>query len=526
MFEPSLVHEFLTASAKRNPYKIAIVCDDERLTYKEFDEKTDSLAQSLIELGLERHERVIIFLDNSIEMAIAMYSVLKAGGVFVNLSSSVKSERLKYTVNDSNAKFIIASVTNMETITNALSCEGNTCRPVWIGDPSFISSILLPSSLLWNDLLTKFSPDLRLQNRKSQIIDYDLATLVYTSGSTGEPKGVMSPHSNMIHVSKNVIRYLENTQNDIILNVLPLSFVYGLYQLIVSVITGGTLVLEKSLMFPNKIIHTIQKENVTGMPIIPTVAALLLKLHGLEKVDLSSLRYITNAGSGLPVEHIVRLRSLFPHVKIYSMYGCAECLRVAYLPPEEIDLRPASVGKAIPNCEVFIVDENDNLVKQGEIGELVVRGTHVMRGYWNAPLLTEKIFGKGFMQGEVLLHTGDFFRQDENEYLYFVCRKDDMIKTAGKKVSPKEIENVLYCINGVVEVSVVGIPDNILGMAVKAFVVVAPEIEISKSDIIRYCSEHLERHLIPKYIEFVDSLPKTINGKIDKASLRKQAVTA
>ncbi|MGE5411345.1 MAG: class I adenylate-forming enzyme family protein, partial [Clostridiales bacterium] len=260
---------------------------------------------------------------------------------------------------------------------------------------------------------------------------------------------------------------------------------------------------------------------VTGFPIIPTVAALILKLHGLEKLSLSPLRYITNAGAALPVEHVKRLRALLPHVKIYSMYGCAECLRVSYLSPDEIDDRPSSVGKAIPNCEVFILDENGVPVKQGETGELVVRGSHVMRGYWKSPELTEKVFGSGIMQGEILLHTGDYFKQDSEGYLYFVCRKDDMIKTSGKKVSPKEVENVLYCINGVIEASVIGVQDEILGQAVKAFIVLMDGTDLRKNDILKYCSERLEKHMVPKYIEIIDRLPKTLNGKIDKLTLKQ-----
>jgi acyl-coenzyme A synthetase/AMP-(fatty) acid ligase len=323
----------------------------------------------------------------------------------------------------------------------------------------------------------------------------------------------------MISAARSIIHYLENTEDDVILNVLPLSFDYGLYQVLMTMMFGGTVVLEKSFLYIHKILERIAQERVTGFPIVPTILAMLLKLQDLKKYDFGSLRYISNTGAALPVEHIRKLRNLFPGVKIFSMFGLTECKRVCYLPPEEIDTRPASVGKAMPNCEVFIFDEAGNEVKPGEIGELVIRGSNVMRGYWNAPELTAKYYRPGRFPGEILLYSGDYFRQDSEGFLYFIGRKDEMIKSKGERLSAKEIENVICEMDGVAETAVIGVPDEILGQAVKAFITIDGSSIISQNDVLKYCKENLEPFAIPKYIEFVEELPKTAHGKIDKKAL-------
>jgi acyl-CoA synthetase (AMP-forming)/AMP-acid ligase II len=325
----------------------------------------------------------------------------------------------------------------------------------------------------------------------------------------------------MISAARSIITYIHNSPQDIILTVLPLSFDYGLYQLIMCFMFGGTIVLERSMLFPFELIKRIESEKVTGFPIVPTLLVLLLRMETLKSYNLSSLRYISNTAAALPVEHIKSFRKLFPNIQIYSMFGLTECKRIAYLSPVEIDRKPGSVGKAMPNCEVFIVDDEGKFVKPNEVGELVVRGSNVMRGYWNADELTRKSFREGMYQRERHLYTGDYFYQDEDGYLYFVGRKDDMIKTKGERVSPKEIENILCFMEGVNEAAVIGIPDEILGQAVKAYIVKSPESKINEKDVLRYCSENIEIFMIPKYVVFVDSFPKSPNGKIDKKILKQ-----
>ena len=285
---------------------------------------------------------------------------------------------------------------------------------------------------------------------------------------------------------------------------------------------GGTVVLEQSFAYPYEIIKQMVKERVTGFPGVPTMFAILLQMDDLKKYDLSSLRYITNTAASLPVEHIQRLRGAFTQAKLYSMYGLTECKRVSYLPPEELDRRPGSVGRGMPNEEVWVVDGNGNRVGPGIVGELVVRGSNVMRGYWGDPETTDRVLRPGPIPGEKVLYTGDLFKTDEEGFLYFVGRKDDMIKTKGERVSPKEVENTLYSLEGIVEAAVIPVPDEILGQAIKAYIVRRNGFPLTEKDILKHCKNELEEFAIPKYIEFRSSLPKTSSGKIDKLTLKQE----
>ena len=524
MFQPRLLQNFLINNAEKYYDKEALIFDNNRITYGNLNDRSTRFANSLIHLGINRHDRVIIFLDNSVESVISIWGILKTGAVFIVLNGSIKSNKLEYIIKDSGANFIVADSRKYDVVNSALRNNRSDIKVIWVGISDAIESQNNSAAFFFDELIDNQNIEIskNLANRMDKIIDYDLASLIYTSGSTGEPKGVISSHFNMISAARSIIEYLENDHNDIILEVLPLSFDYGLYQMIMSVMFGGTLVLETSFMFPIKIVQIIEEEKITGFPIVPTIIALLLKMKDIEKYKFDSLRYISNTGAAFPVPHIQKFNHLFPHIKIYSMYGLTECKRIAYLPPEEIGKRPSSVGKAIQHCEVFILDESGNEVTIGEIGELVVRGSNVMRGYWNSPELTEKVYRKGLYQGETLLYTGDLFRKDEEGYLYFLGRKDDMIKSKGERISPKEIENVLCSINGVSEAAVIGVPDEILGQAIKAFIVKKDGSELETNDILYYCSKNIEPFMVPRYIEFIKELPKSPNGKVDKKILKQE----
>lgn len=522
MFSPTLVHEYLSLSAERFPEKNALICGEDRWTYRSISQYSDTLASVLInQMGLHCQDRVVIFGDSSAESVIALFGILKAGGVFVILESSIKAKKLLYILRDSGATILITHVNKANVVKEAFESLSNSCRLVWFGDSSKIPKELVSRSLCWDDMFQDSGLSSISSRNVNRCLDIDLAALIYTSGSTGEPKGVMSSHLNIVSAAQSIIQYLENEPDDIILNTLPLSFDYGLYQVIMSIMFGGTVILE-SFLYPIKILELLEKEKVTGFPIVPTIAALLFKLRNLKEYDFSSLRYITNTAAVLPVEHVRRLKELLPHVRIYSMYGLTECKRVSYLPPEEIDSRPSSVGKAMPNCEVFILDGNGREVSPGEIGELVVRGGNVMQGYWNNSEVTAAIFRQGHYPGERLLYTGDLFKRDEDGFLYFVGRKDEMIKCRGERVYPKEIENVLCEMSGIAEAAVIGVPDEILGQSIKAFILCATGFHITKKEVLKHCSSSLESYKVPKYVEFVQNLPRTPNGKIDKRALRHE----
>jgi acyl-CoA synthetase (AMP-forming)/AMP-acid ligase II len=330
----------------------------------------------------------------------------------------------------------------------------------------------------------------------------------------------MLTHRNMISAGRSVSTYLRMQEDDVVLDVLPLSFDYGLYQVIMSYRVGARLVLERSFTYPAQVLKTMVEEKVTGFPGVPTIFAILGELKNLHEYDFSTIRYVTNTAAALPVKHIEMLLKLFPQARVYSMYGLTECKRCTYLPPEDIHRKMTSVGIAIPNTELWIVDENDNRVGAGVVGQLVIRGATVMRGYWEKPEQTAKKLKPGPLPGEMVLYTGDYCKLDEDGYLYFVGRMDDVIKSRGEKVAPKEVENVLVHIPGVKEVAVIGVPDEILGQAVKAFVVPEQGAELTTKQILGEAQLRLENFMVPKYIEIVPDLPKTTTGKIKKTDLK------
>jgi long-chain acyl-CoA synthetase len=355
-------------------------------------------------------------------------------------------------------------------------------------------------------------------------INLDLAMLIYTSGSTGFPKGVMMTHQSIDAAATSITTYAGNTSDDVILAALPISFDYGLYQVLMAAKLGATLVLEKSFAFPQAILNRIREEKVTGFPLVPTMAALLLQMKDLRPGEYETLRYITNTAAALPPAHIARLQELFPTTTLFSMYGLTECKRCTYLPPAELTRRPGSVGIAIPGTEAYIVGDDGLPLPFGSTGELVIRGPHVMKGYWENPSATEKALRPGPLPHEMVLYTGDLFRTDEEGFLYFVGRKDDIIKTRGEKVSPKEVENVLYALSGVREAAVVGVPDPVLGLAIKAVVALDTVAALSAADVIRHCARHLEDFMVPKLVEFRDQLPKSENGKIARRQIEAESL--
>ena len=526
-FDPMLVHDWLRRSARRFPDKVALVCGQERWTYGQLDRHTDHLAAALLNIGLRRQDRVVMLLDNSAETVISLYGTLKAGGVFVILASSIKAAKLRYILENSDASILITHTDKAKVVCEALSNWPKDCKVIWVGPKSSIPEKLSRSSTSWDDLFSNIGSAAKNfaeqnENKSPRCIDVDLATLIYTSGTTGEPKGVMSTHHNMISAARSIIQYIDNVEDDVILDVLPLSFGYGLYQVLMAFMFGGTVVLEKSFIYLHNVLQRIAQEKVTGIPMVPTIVAMLLKMGDIRKYDLSTLRYITNAGAALPVRHVYALRNLLPHVKIFSMYGLTECIRVSYLEPEELDRRPSSVGKAMPNCEVFIVDEDGNEISPGQTGELIIRGSNVMQGYWRDPEATARTYRNGSYPSERILYSGDYLRKDEEGFLYFVGRKDDMIKSKGERISAKEVENNICSMNGVLEAAVIGVPDEILGQAIKAFIVPLPEVNLDQRQVLKYCTENVETFMVPKYIEFLGSLPKTPNGKIDKRQLKER----
>jgi acyl-CoA synthetase (AMP-forming)/AMP-acid ligase II len=356
-----------------------------------------------------------------------------------------------------------------------------------------------------------------------RVIPLDLAALVYTSGSTGNPKGVMLSHQNMVFAQGSLVEYLRLDENDRILNFLPLAFDYGLYQALMTIHLGATLVLESTFAFPAAIVQRVLDEGVTVFPGVPTVFATLLSLHRTNRVSMPSVRRFTNTAAHLPDDYVPGLLEMSPGALVYKMYGLTECKRVCYLEPELVLNKPLSVGKAIPGTETYLLDEAGKPVPPGTTGTLYVRGPHVMMGYWNLPAETEHMLKAGKYPGERVLCTHDFFREDDEGFLYFMGRSDDIIKSRGEKVSPVEVENALSTVPGVKEVAVIGVPDELLGQAVRAYVVLDPSVEFTEQAFKRQASSRLENFMVPRDVVFVDDLPKTATGKVRKKSLIEQA---
>jgi len=514
-----LLQSFLENSARLYPNKVALIYKDARLTYAEINRRANQVAVLLRSQGIKRGDRVAIFLENSVESVISLFGILKADAVFVMLSPQLKAPKLEYILNNCGAKALISDVSRLNAASGVLSNASSLESVVFVGDKEKIKAGIHRNSISWSEA-DKFS---NLQDAKPSNINIDLASIIYTSGSTGNPKGVMLTHLNMVSAATSITTYLENVTDDIVIDVLPLSFDYGLYQVLMAFKFGGTLVLEKSFVYPYEVLKRMVEEKVTGFPGVPTIFAILLQMKDLKKYDLGSLRYITNTAAALPVKHIQQIRETFPQAKLYSMYGLTECKRVSYMPPDELDHRPDSVGKCMPNMEGWVVGKDGNRVGPGVVGELIVRGPNVMKGYWGDPDGTDEVLKPGMLPGEKVLYTGDLFRTDEEGFFYFVGRKDDMIKTRGERVSPKEVENAIHELEGVDEVAVIPVPDEILGSAIKAFIVPRNGYRLTEKNVLSHCKRYLEEIVIPKYFEFRETLPKNPSGKIDKLVLKQES---
>lgn len=502
------VERFLTDSAARFPTKTALVAGGRRYSFADLDALTDRVAAGLQRLGVRRGERVVVFMDNAAEAVISIFAILKAGAVFSPVNPSTKADKLAYILNNCRAQAILTQAKVADVAREAMAAAPSVTIGVVAGLKETAQGFARYEDLATGDLgdrPTGFAG-----------IEIDLAMLIYTSGSTGFPKGVMMTHQNVVAAATSITTYLENTSDDIILNVLPISFDYGLYQVLMAMKMGATLVLEKSFAFPSAILKLINTEKVTGFPLVPTMAALILQMKDMRPGDYPTLRYLTNTAAALPPAHIQRLRDLFPGATVFSMYGLTECKRCTWLPPKELDRRPGSVGIAIPGTEAYVVDDDGRKLGAEEVGELVIRGPHVMKGYWENEEATAKALRPGPFAWEKVLYTGDLFRTDQDGFLYFVGRKDDIIKSKGEKVSPKEIENVLYALPGIREAAVIGVPDPILGAAIKAVIALEPGSALTETDILRHCARHLEDFMVPRLVQFRTELPKTDSGKISR----------
>ena len=509
MREARLLHDSLAVAAENDAAKTALVVDGRRVSYEELLDAARRFARALREQGLERGDRVIVFTDNSLPCVVSIFGTLLAGGVFVVVNPQTKADKLAYILTDSEAAFVVTEGTIARVAAEACARTPSLRAAIKAGGGE------LDGMLSFEGLLAAAEPvpgDLG-------VIPLDLAALIYTSGSTGNPKGVMMTHANMVFAAGSLSEYLRLGPEHRILNVLPLAFDYGLYQLLMAVRMRATLVLERSFVYPAQVLKRAEEEEITVFPGVPTVFATLVSMHEREPLRFASVERVTNTAAALPPSFHDPLREIFPKALIFRMYGLTECQRVCYLEPELVAEKPTSVGKAIPGTETFVLDEQGDPVGPGETGVLHVRGPHVMAGYWRLPELTAHMLKDGLVPGERMLCTHDLFTVDDEGFLYFVGRSDDIIKTRGEKVSPTEVENALHSIAEVKSAAVIGVPDDMLGQAVRAYVVLREGAELDEQEIIRACRGKLENFMVPREVVLVEELPHTESGKVRKKSL-------
>ena len=514
------VHELIEHTSLHRADEQALVYGKHSLTYGELNALCMRVGRQLVSLGVERLDRIGIFLEKRVETVAAMFGSSWADAVFVPINPQLKGEQVAYIMNDCNVRVLVTSKARLQSIVDSLhACKDLQHVIVVDGNAADFSKKRRHFSLVeWSPIHAQ-TPPLPTKN-----ISIDIAAILYTSGSTGGPKGVVLSHRNITAGARSVSSYLENTDADRILSVLPLSFDYGLNQLMTAFLVGATAVLLNYLL-PQDVVKAVHRYRITGLAAVPPLWIQLSNLAWPEEAA-ESLRYLTNSGGAMPVKTLERLRQKLPHTTPYLMYGLTEAFRSTYLPPGELDHRPESMGKAIPGEEVFVVRDDGTLCDPDEPGELVHRGALVSLGYWNDKERTAERFrpAPGQPQGlpitELAVWSGDTVRMDNEGFLYFVSRQDEMIKTSGYRVSPTEIEEILYETGMVGEVAAFGLADETLGQAIA--VIATPKAAGEEVDVAllkKECLKRMPNYMVPKYVHIQESLPRNPNGKLDRKGL-------
>ena len=519
---PTMIHDLIYSTAHNRPSHIALIERGQSLDYQSLSQSVTQASALYLSLGLQKSERVAVYLEKRIDTVVALFGAAVAGGVFVPVNPLLKPEQVSHILNDCNVRMLVTSPERMEIL-----------RPVLVHCRD-LKAVIVVGDRLGEDLpgLTIIPWSERLQVRRQQahrVIDADMAAILYTSGSTGKPKGVVLSHRNLVAGAVSVSQYLENTAEDRILSVLPLSFDYGLSQLTTAFYTGACAVLMNYLL-PRDVIRAVEREKITGLAAVPPLWIQLAQLDWPTNTD-GHLRYFTNSGGAMPTATLAALRAKLPKTKPFLMYGLTEAFRSTYLPPEEVDKRPDSIGKAIPNAEIMIVRPDGTFCGPGEEGELVHRGAHVALGYWNDPAKTAERYkpSPGQLAGlpipELAVWSGDTVKMDKDGFLYFVGRRDEMIKTSGYRISPTEVEEVVYAMQEVTEVAAVGVPHPTLGHAVVLVTYSAERHANSAERILLICKEQLPNFMVPaRVIAHAEPLPRNPNGKIDRKRLAGELI--
>lgn len=512
-----LVHELLDSSAIRSPDAVALKYGAQEITYLALAGEIGLGANLFLGLGLACRDRVAVYVDKRIDTVVAMFSAAAAGGVFVPVNPLLKSEQVAHILRDCNVRLLVTTPERLELLRPILAdCKDLGC--VVVVSDAVQTSFEGIRCASWSER------NHAVQHVPHRTIDSDMAAILYTSGSTGKPKGVVLSHRNLVAGAQSVSQYLENCPEDRILSVLPLSFDYGLNQLTTAFYVGACAVL-MNYLFPRDVVRSVVREKITGLAAVPPLWVQLAQLDWPTGVD-AHLRYITNSGGAMPTHTLATLRGKLPKTRPFLMYGLTEAFRSTYLPPDEVDRRPDSIGMAIPNAEILVVHEDGAPCAPGEEGELVHRGVHVALGYWNDVEKTAERFrpAPGLSAGlpipEMAVWSGDTVKKDEQGFMYFIGRRDEMIKTSGYRVSPTEVEEVIYGTDLVVEAAAIGVAHTVLGQAVVLVIYAPAQDETIGEKLISECRFKLPAFMVPLHVVVrAEVLPRNPNGKIDRKQL-------
>jgi acyl-CoA synthetase (AMP-forming)/AMP-acid ligase II len=501
----------LIDSTKRFPDREAIIQGESSVSYQRLSRWAASIAAYLRREGLKQGDRVGILVQNSAEYVAIYYGILSAGGVVVSLNTATRARDLSNWLKHSDVGWLFAEASHpeFEAILQNLSTNTGIVEVQDSGINTATSQYLNLSEIL--------ADDQGFLNNTDMIAGDDLAAIMYTSGTTGHPKGVMLSHRNIYSNICSILDYLQLDHTDRVMNVLPFYYSYGNSVLHTHLAAGASTILENSMLYPRRVMERLVELEATGFSGVPSTYSLLLNRIRLDDFDLSSLRYLTQAGGAMPADSIRRLRKLVPNAIFFVMYGQTEAsARLSYLPPEKFEEKAGSVGIPITGVKLEIRNEHGRLMPTGETGEIWAAGDNIMQGYWSDPEMTATVLAEGWLK------TGDLAYQDEDGYFYLIGRSFDMIKSGAHRISPKDIEEVLLELDGIEEAAAIGIDDELLGQVIKAVVVSRPGGELDRRTVLAHCRKNLASYKIPKLVEFVDQIPKTSSGKIIRYKLQEQ----
>ncbi|MEK8053353.1 acyl-CoA ligase (AMP-forming), exosortase A system-associated [Ideonella sp. DXS22W] len=526
MNDSSLLHHLPLLGAQRHGDAKALVDGARQMGYGDLALQVDALAGGLRALGLPRMGRVGIWLDKRLEAVVASFAAPAAGGVMVPMNALLKPEQVAYIARDCNVAVLITSPERWALLAPVLARCPDLLHVV-LTEPSPLAAPTGVALHVWAELLV--AP----VTAGHRVIDTDVCAILYTSGSTGRPKGVVLSHRNMVTGAKSVASYLGNHRDDTLLAALPLSFDAGFSQLTTAFHVGARVVLLNYLL-PRDVLKALARDKVTGLTAVPPLYIQLTQIADWPAEIQEHLRYFANTGGRMPRDTLDQLRAKLPRARPFLMYGLTEAFRSTYLPPEEVDRRPDSIGKAIPNAEILVLREDGSECGPDEPGELVHRGALVGQGYWNDAEKTAERYkplpagvgGReaGLMLPEIAVYSGDTVRRDAEGFLYFIGRRDEMMKTSGYRVSPTEVEEVLYATQRVGECAAFGVDHPSLGQAIQIIATPpAGAADVDVAALLADCKQRMPAYMVPHGVEVVSGpLPRNPNGKIDRKALSTQ----